>query len=141
MVSLTTYPTPIVEATALFPQLLETFFLVFLCYHVLHIFINQNGPRRRVLVVGTQVFAFVAKIEKGAPLIKGNSWIRIFLLKERAKGCQSIVMDTSLQNHIHQGNHHFLVQCFMCAVQIETKAKLGVACIVSVFFGSWPHFS
>jgi hypothetical protein len=98
-----------------------------LLFHILHVLVNQNGPSGTGLIIGTQIFALVAKIQKGRPLIHGNARVGHLRLDKFPKGLDSIGGNPVFQNQIHQGYDHFLVQRSMCAMEVETKAKLKEA--------------
>jgi hypothetical protein len=98
--------------------------LFLLLFHVLDVFVNQDGPSGIRLVVGTQIFALVTEIQKAGPLIEGDARVRFLRLDKDAKGVQSFGRDPSLEDHFHQGDYHILVQCPMCPLSVELKAKL-----------------
>jgi hypothetical protein len=100
------------------------FLLFLLLCHILYVFVNQDGPGRIRFVVGTQIVAFQTEIQKARPLIKGDTRVRCLRLDKVTKGFQSVGMDPSLEDHFHQGNHHFLVQRPMRPLSVELKAKL-----------------
>lgn len=87
-----------------------------LLFHIIHILVNQDGPCRCGFIVSTQVFALVAKVQKGSPLVQGDASVGLLIFHKAAKGIQSIFGYTTSQDHSHQGHHHVLVQSTVSAL-------------------------
>ena len=95
-----------------------------LLFHKFDVLIDQNWPCRRRLIVCAQVFTFIAKIEKGSPLIQGDTTIRRLRFDKGTKSVQPFRWDSVLQDQLDQSYHHLFIQGTMRTLSIELKAEL-----------------
>jgi hypothetical protein len=90
------------------------------------VLVNHDGPRRRILIIATEVVAFLGKVPKASPLIECDATVVLGRFQESTKTIEAVhrYAIRILQDKLQQHDHQFLVNGLMGTFSIELKAKL-----------------